>query len=164
MGFCDITVWSGRPELVTTYFMDINVYMCDNVADLQNISKFRRPMLFVSGSCSFIKNMVTLFKVFKIWATVPAKGAGGQWAFSAPALWFSREPSLFSGCLCKNSLVFQTAGLSDSQHDLPVWLQKFGWEKIEGSLLFLSATPSKILMSFCKVIVDTSHRWRSGYK
>jgi hypothetical protein len=33
-------------------------------------------------------------------------------------------------------------------YDLPVWLQKFGWEKTEGSLLFLSATPSKILMSF----------------
>jgi hypothetical protein len=79
MGFQDITVWSGRPELVTTYFTDINVCMCDNVADLQNISKFRRLMLFVSGSCTFVRNMVTLFKGFKIWATVLAKGAGGQW-------------------------------------------------------------------------------------
>jgi hypothetical protein len=79
MGFRDITVWSEKPELVTTYFADLDVCIYEDITKLLNISKFRRPMLFVSGSCSFVRRWLTLFEGFKTWVTIPSRGAGGQW-------------------------------------------------------------------------------------
>jgi hypothetical protein len=80
MGFRDISVWSRRPDLVlTTYFTDVRLTIFENLSNLQNISKFCRPMLSVSGPCPFVKRVVEKFREFKTWVTVPAHGAGGQW-------------------------------------------------------------------------------------
>jgi hypothetical protein len=79
IGFSDIKVWCQDPVLLTNFYDNLN----DNsifhkLHDLSHISNFRRPMLFVSGSRSFVKRIEAQFRHLRIWAAIPADGSDGK--------------------------------------------------------------------------------------
>jgi hypothetical protein len=80
MGFHDVHVWCQKAGILTT-FDDTLKQECIflKMNDLSHISTFRRPMLFVSGSRSFVKRIEAQFRHLRMWACISADGSGGKW-------------------------------------------------------------------------------------
>jgi hypothetical protein len=58
IGFQDIKVWCQDPDLLETFYADLfEDFILRELDDLAHISRFRQPMLFLSGSRSFIKRI-----------------------------------------------------------------------------------------------------------
>jgi hypothetical protein len=80
IGFSDIKVWCQDPILLTNFYDDLNDNsMFHKLHDLSHISNFRQPMLFVSGSRSFVKRIEAQFRHLRIWAAILADGLVGKW-------------------------------------------------------------------------------------
>jgi hypothetical protein len=80
MGFQDVQVWCQEAGLLSSIYDSLKKNsIFTQLENLSRISKFRRPMLFVSGSRSFIKRIEAQFRHLRIWATLPAEGASGKW-------------------------------------------------------------------------------------
>jgi hypothetical protein len=81
IGFSDIKVWCQDPVLLSNYYDNL---LNDNsifhkLHDLSHISNFRQPMLFVSGSRSFVKRTEVQFRHLWIWAAILEDGSTGKW-------------------------------------------------------------------------------------
>jgi hypothetical protein len=71
IGFQDVKVWCQDANIISTYFRDSQGnYIFDQLNNLSQISRFGRPMLFVSGSRSFVKKIEAQFRSFQIWTTL----------------------------------------------------------------------------------------------
>jgi hypothetical protein len=80
IGFQDVKVWCQEVGLLTTYFDELhNNCIFDELTDLSQISKFRKPILFVLGSRSFVKRIEAQFRHLRIWVSISANNAGGKW-------------------------------------------------------------------------------------
>jgi hypothetical protein len=80
IGFLDVKVWCQDPGLLTKYYDDLNdSSIFHKLHDLSHISNFRQPMLFVSGSRSFVKRTEVQFRHLWIWAAILEDGSTGKW-------------------------------------------------------------------------------------
>jgi hypothetical protein len=80
IGYLEVKVWCQDADVLSTHFRDSQGnYIFDQLNNLSQISKFGSPMLFVSGSRSFVKKIEAQFRGICIWATVSGKGSGGKW-------------------------------------------------------------------------------------
>jgi hypothetical protein len=80
LGFQDVKVWCQDTELLTSFYSTLHEEcIFDELDDLSHISKFRQPMLFLSGSRSFVKRIEAQLLHLQIWLTISAQGLGGKW-------------------------------------------------------------------------------------
>jgi hypothetical protein len=79
-GFQDVKVWCQEPDTLSSFYSTLHDdSIFSKLNNLSHISKFRRPMLFVSGSRSFVKRIEAQFRHLRIWATISAEGSSGKW-------------------------------------------------------------------------------------
>jgi hypothetical protein len=81
IGFQDIKVWYQDPDLLETFYDDLNKdCILHELNDLAHISRFMQPMLFISSFRSFVKRIKAQFRHLCIWASVLADGPSGSWS------------------------------------------------------------------------------------